>query len=1089
MTNTSHATNHATPRERLEALVHHLEHVLPAQAPIRDFVHHNTLHGFQHLNFTEAVAAAQRLTGTNGYLPLERFKEFYREDRITDTDIDAALDAMFGSEAGNREAIEGVQHREIWRVALHYPPKKLSRTQLRWLIEEQRALENFDNEVKESARNRLLGEAGTQNPAAALGELWKAILELYGLHEEFLHPEAFLELPLNNEEEIIDEPSGTEDKTLPRELRIEATQLLKQLFGRVGEDWTLRRLILALTGEDLLEELRPHLIRHIASHLDQGLAASHNPERARGFYAAWRAAAARDPGWLLRDLPEWQLYLERLPEDPVDTILEELRLLGLDEKYWPGYLERLALEIPGWSGMALWRSMHPGYSGSTQPMAMLDYLAVCLVLERLHALRITRRHWHVEASLPALRGHLRQHPAELVARHALFDARLPEHLTALGQRQIQEALQHRENVTNAGWRRFTLLISAWRQAPTRDRLGIHSVSGTAWPLFVLCQHLGIGAERLRDLGREGADTLMRMTSEIDSDRAGYLWLWAYEFHYREQIFAALAANHGRGAAPAAPVAQLVFCMDDREEGTRRHLEEINPRIETFGAAGFFGVAINWRGLDDENVTPLCPVVVTPAHEVQEVPRQGEEATFGQHRRWQQQRNNWKARLFHDTRHGIIMALLAATIAVPAAALTLAGRLLWPRWHARLSENLARLFDRRVTTELVLTAPSDSASATPQSPRLGFTDNEQVDRVEGLLRVIGLTKNFAPLVVLFGHGSMSRNNPHLSAYDCGACSGRHGGPNARVFSAMANRPEIRSLLAKHGIAIPDGTWFLGAEHNTCDDGVTFFDEQNMPASQATSLDALKSDLRAAARAHAQERCRRFASAPSAPGPARALRHVEARMQDFSQPRPELGHVTNATALIGRRSMSRGVFFDRRAYLISYDPAQDDDGKILEAILLAAGPVGAGISLEYYFSTVNNEGYGCGTKTVHNLTGLFGVMEGTSSDLRTGLPQQMIEIHEAMRLLIIVEHRTEVLTAIYERQPPLRELIGNGWVLLASKNPDSGVIHFFEPAHGWQHWNGDASVQTVEHSQQWFQGHRNALPPALITRPLCKEERVT
>ena len=170
---------------------------------------------------------------------------------------------------------------------------------------------------------------------------------------------------------------------------------------------------------------------------------------------------------------------------------------------------------------------------------------------------------------------------------------------------------------------------------------------------------------------------------------------------------------------------------------------------------------------------------------------------------------------------------------------------------------------------------------------------------------------------------------------------------------------------------------------------------------------------------------------------------ARANDFSQARPELGHATNAAAFIGRRSMSQGAFFDRRVFLISYDPNQDPEGTVLEAILLAAGPVGAGINLEYYFSTVNNERYGCGTKITHNVTGLFGIMEGTSSDLRTGLPKQMIEIHEAMRLQVVVEASIEVLTRIYQRQPPLQELIGNGWLLLSAKDPDSGAIHVFTP----------------------------------------------
>ena len=137
------------------------------------------------------------------------------------------------------------------------------------------------------------------------------------------------------------------------------------------------------------------------------------------------------------------------------------------------------------------------------------------------------------------------------------------------------------------------------------------------------------------------------------------------------------------------------------------------------------------------------------------------------------------------------------------------------------------------------------------------------------------------------------------------------------------------------------------------------------------------------------------------------------------------------------MSRGLFLDRRVFLISYDPSSDPDGAIVEGILLAAGPVGAGIALEYYFSSVDNERFGCGSKITHNITGLFGVMEGADSDLRTGLPWQMVEIHEPMRLLVVVEQSAAVLTAILQRQPPLQELITNAWIVVAAKDPLSGA----------------------------------------------------
>jgi hypothetical protein len=262
-------------------------------------------------------------------------------------------------------------------------------------------------------------------------------------------------------------------------------------------------------------------------------------------------------------------------------------------------------------------------------------------------------------------------------------------------------------------------------------------------------------------------------------------------------------------------------------------------------------------------------------------------------------------------------------------------------------------------------------------------------------------------------------------------------------------------ARHRGAGAD-TWFIGAEHNTCDELITLYDPGDLPAALDRHCGI------AAGLDQACERCRptnaaaAFASAPRDPAPTQALRHVVERSRDFSQARPELGHATNAAALVGRRSMSQGLFLDRRAFLISYDPTQDPSGTVLEGILLAVGPVGAGINLEYYFSTVNNERLGCGTKTPHNVTGLFAVMEGASSDLRTGLPRQMIEIHEPLRLQIVVEASTEVLAAIYQRQPSLRELIGGDWVHVIAKDPNSGEFSIFDPARGFVPWAGPVAA---------------------------------
>jgi uncharacterized protein YbcC (UPF0753/DUF2309 family) len=1076
------------PREAIRQAVDHLDHVLPGQAPILNFVHHNTLHGYQHLPFREALESAERLTGIRGYLPDKEFRKFYARGRILDEDLEAALADLAELRpderllrVGGRDLLRG----EVFRLALLHDIGAITPSRLAWLIEETGALERCQDDLPPQVRERLFGSAAE---AEAIGDLWAACLTRLGLDEFALHPEELLDLSIDQAERLLGRfqaGMGHAGDSIPlahRQMRAEALALLDGVWADVGAGLTLRGLVQRLTGIDVLDTVRPALIRFSASHLDEGLAAWHAPDRGEGLYAAWRRLAIADPEWLLAASTDRRGEVPELPEEPVDAIISELDRLGLPESRRPGYLRRLALELPGWSGLINWRHHRPGYAANAAaPASLLDFLAIRLILDRLALERICRELWAVPATLPALRSHFEKNLSEFLVRQALFEGRLPEYLAAA----VQDALagSQAERHDRESWRSLADMIFTWKHSPVADEPDRHAPCRSGWRLFRLAQHLGLIGADIRALPREDCEALLACLDELTPARRGYVWLCAYERRYREELFNALASNRSRGrwaTRDDRPEAQAIFCMDDREEGIRRHLEELNPRVETLGAAGFFGVPINWKGLDDENVTPLCPVVVVPSHEVREVPRPGLRDLKAAHDRRLSFRHQLGVLFNQEVHRNLFSSAALIGLLSPGVLLSLLGKVFLPAGQTRLVAQADARLVPAVPTRLYLTA-EHASPATPEKPRLGFTDAEQAERVAAFLRNIGLAYGFGPLVALMGHGSISQNNPHRAAYDCGACSGRHGGPNARAFAAMANRPVVRALLAERGIAIPPDTWFLGAEHNTCNEEIVWYDLEDLPPTVRPAFDKLNAELDRARQLSAHERCRRLASAPRQPDLPQALAHIAGRAADFSQARPELGHATNAAAVVGRRSLSQGVFFDRRVFLISYDPTQDPDGKLLEGLLLAVGPVGAGISLEYYFSTVNNDRYGCGTKVPHNVTGLFGLMEGAASDLRTGLPRQMIEIHEAMRLQLVVECKPEVLGAIYQRQPPLQELIGNGWIKVAAMDPETGVISEFVPERGFVAWEGAIRpLREVGNSPEWYAGKSEPLGPVTIRR---------
>ncbi len=998
-----------SPRERLRHAIEHAAELLPAQGPIRVFIHHNTLHAFEDLTFDEGVQAGARIFGCEPYLPEAKYREQFESGRIRVEDLAAVLRDDLGSKADESVLSFGTKY-DIRLSMLRFSLWQAAGNELQWYMAETDALRQFRQEAPYSARQKLdrdtmrwvQGFAADDVPGV-VAELLKEFPQGPAGRCDNAEQDAFT---LNLLWRICRHGVHTHHEPRPRMPPLRHRDALLQATGH---------------DSDLL--VNDVLIRFCAAFLDQGFAQWALPLRDQGFATAFAGLYASD-----RYPPErWRIGLaERLaafqsPDfDPLASIADSLHRLGVAEHEWHSFLTASFLALRGWAGMIQQVEQRADRVARPIPAgSLVEYLAVRLVLVCQALEFLGREHLHFTGPLSELKA-------------------------ACQQRQ---------------------------RKPAGNRL-----DQRAFVLFQLAQLLGWSPRELWSLSREQWSQLIDEVESFSELERRRIYQQAFERNYRVQALDALSfrANLER-ESPPSPAFQVITCLDEREESFRRHLEEISPEMQTYGAAGFFNVPIYYRGVADAHFVPLCPIVVRPQHWVRE---EVQESELDAHAAQTSVR-----RLFGLTMHELQQrsqtfwggALITAGLGA-LASFPLVARVLFPRLAAQLRSS-AGLWVLPRNTRLKL--QREDPEPSDQDAGIGFTVEEMAAFGQRLLTDIGLTSGFAPLVVVVGHGSSSLNNPHKSAYDCGACGGSAGGPNARATAELLNQPAVRALLRERGIDIPDGTCFVGAQHNTCNDEVTLFDLELVPDSHAERLRMLQDVLLETCRRNAHERTRRFLSADLQASFAEAHKHVEARSEDLAQARPECGHATNAVCFVGRRSRTRGLFMDRRAFLTSYDPNGDDaDVAILARILGAVVPVCAGINLEYYFSYVDPSGWGCGTKLPHNVTGMIGVMDGMASDLRPGLPWQMVEIHEPVRLLFVLETPFERLPKIFEKVPYLEKLTRNGWIQLAALAPDSDRIVVFQQGEFRPYQPETQRIPRAASSWEWYRGWRDHLGFAVI-----------
>lgn len=545
------------------------------------------------------------------------------------------------------------------------------------------------------------------------------------------------------------------------------------------------------------------------------------------------------------------------------------------------------------------------------------------------------------------------------------------------------------------------------------------------------------------------DNLSKLANREISELSRYALLRASEIAYRNRTIELIEGQSK--AAAAQPIgaeskdskledsserrvrslAQMVFCIDVRSERIRRHIEAASREVETFGFAGFFGLPIEFVELGEKSGQANVPVLITPSIKVKE---QIEAADTNSTNTAAQRRGN--LRLLKKTWRDFQSSVVSMFGFVETSGLFYGWNLLTR--SLGLAKSKTSRFDG--------VGQADQARLAPTLCGLeeqGIGVKEQADIAESILKGIGIVDNFARLVVFCGHGSQVENNPLKAGLDCGACGGHSGEPNARFAARLLNQSSVQQELKMRGYPLLPDTHFVAALHNTTTDEIQFFDEHNVPGSHQGDLEDLREFTKVATEATKQERL------PLLNG--LSINDPKRRSMDWSEVRPEWGLAGNAAFIAAPRKLTQQLSLEGRSFLHSYDYRQDGEFAVLEQIMTAPMVVANWINMQYFASTADPIHFGSGNKTVHNVTGRFGVVSGNGGDLQTGLPWQSVHdgknfVHHPLRLLVILAAPCEAIDSVLEKHGNVSELVVNGWLQLLAVDDEAAFRR--RTADGWE-----------------------------------------
>ena len=1029
--------------------------------PMNTFIHHNPLHGLEHLPFEQAIAEAQKYLGGKGYLSNAQYQHYYRQGRISQESIIEAL----GPVAENQMVIIGdrkISHLETLRMLLINGTGSISTD-----VSSASVHDTLHEPGVESLMNKLQALLKTKPPGHSLGS-----------HAD------------REQQEL-------------------------------GDSYTLAHWCDQFLGTTIQDQIDQELIKWCGGFLDEGQAPWPMPLRSKSFYGGWKVLAQEDlAGWMF-GIQDWNTKLQDLPDRPEDAILESLERLEIPRSLWSEYFTLHLAQLSGWTGFIKWRSEQTDYAWQHAfPIDLVKYMAVRLFYERELIALACQAKLGIQGTYGSIQSLLKDYPLGYGLAKEWKTKRIPQeilndfnHSLLLREPLPLKELDHIARGLHSRWEtsrnqqtldRNILIIQHLAKLFGISLMDFNDLPSDSLELLLnwveQFPESGHGPIWLKAFEKSHLNNLLTHLSP-------------------NLVKLSRSDEQEDQPSPSRPVAQAMFCIDVRSESFRRHLEEVGGN-ETFGFAGFFGVPICYQGFGSDHETDQCPVLLKPKHKLKAVPRayQGRAAEKFLER---QQLAKTGHALLHDLKENVITPYVMVEAIGWFFGFKLFGQTLVPSWYKAIagwvkknltipigttlpvdkltqdeaeemvaSEHRATIYrmlieqygraGMAVSHDQVERLRQQSLNEVPPSEidedlhqllrwnesahenliqdlrrnyeiheravarrmqkitQTGFTVTEQAYFVETALRVLGFTKTFARLVLICAHGSKTENNPYESALDCGACGGNQGMSNARAFAAMANKAQVRELVAQRGIPIPPDTHFLPGQHDTTTDEVSLFDLEDVPATHRKDLLRLLNDLEEAGRRNSYERLTRLPDESSGLSVHQALTRSSRRSIDWSQVRPEWGLSRHSAFIVGRRLLTQGLDLEGRTFLHSYDYLQDPSGKYLEIIMTAPMIVANWINMEHYFSTVDPFVYGSGSKAYHNVVGRVGVMYGSQSDLCTGLPIQTVldgdqPYHEPMRLFVIIEAPLERISGIIARHNILQTLMGNQWINLVALDP--------------------------------------------------------